>query len=736
MRALILALLISFAAASEALYFPPDIGVNVMTAYGAVGDGVTDDTAAISAAVTESRVDGGDYFGQPRTVFLPRGTYLLSSTIQEIGAEVMLIGQGPGQTVLKLKDHAAGFGDATQPRAVVQTIGGNMAFRNHLWHLSIDTGSGNPGAYGVQFCASNSGSIRDVSIRSGDGAGVAGVAMGLAWPGPLLVKNLRVEGFDFGLDIGYPEYGIVMEDLTLIGCRRAGIRTSDNLLAIRHLDTAVAGPAILTTGNAAMVTLLGGNLQHGPATACAIEHEGSGTTYLRGVGSSGYQALVKQAGAVVAGVSGSEFVSSPAQSLFASPTSSLGLPIAETPTWHDHDPAQWARVTPAQYGDTASLQPALNAGKNTVYFSAGAYLFYALTVVNVPAGVKKICAFNSTINSDTGTGIVFTVSEPSNDPLVIEGFTNNTTIDHRCARCVVLADGSYTYTATAAAGDLFIEDVVTDVLTIQAGKKVWARQLDTEGEHDHTLNQGGDLWLLGVKTEGHGTVVTTSASGRSEVLGTLLYPSSSFPTNPRPAFVSTDGSVSLLYGTSSSISNGAYATQVRETRGTDTRSLTTDPNAVGRYAMPLFTGYRAAAAVALAVSGISAAAGTQSAMTLTTDVAGGSAFWTATAGPGTVTFNRNASREAATVSAGFSAPGTYTLTVQKLLNGVSLGTDSVVVTVAADGSVSIPSGDTGGAPAPAPAPAGNSGGGGGCGVGGLAGMLLLVFSGLALKRRR
>jgi hypothetical protein len=56
--------------------------------FGAVGDGVVDDTTAIQAAVTASRF-----------VYLPAGTYLISGTIT-LPANTMLVGSGPYASVL------------------------------------------------------------------------------------------------------------------------------------------------------------------------------------------------------------------------------------------------------------------------------------------------------------------------------------------------------------------------------------------------------------------------------------------------------------------------------------------------------------------------------------------------------------------------------------------------------------------------------------------------------------
>ncbi len=68
------------------------------SAYGAVGDGVADDTAAIQAAITAAGVSGG-------IVFFPNGTYRLTSALNLVDA-VSLQGSGPGASILTI-DHAS-----------------------------------------------------------------------------------------------------------------------------------------------------------------------------------------------------------------------------------------------------------------------------------------------------------------------------------------------------------------------------------------------------------------------------------------------------------------------------------------------------------------------------------------------------------------------------------------------------------------------------------------------------
>jgi Pectate lyase superfamily protein len=188
--------------------FPADVGwINVKTDFGAKGDGKTDDTAAIQQALRSV----ASQYTRPLQIYFPKGTYLVSDTLQwPTGPQVcctVFQGQGRKHTIIRLRDSAPGFADQNQPKALIRTKQGNAAFRNYIRDLTLNTGKGNPAAIGIDYISNNRGAIEDVTIRSGDGAGKAGLAMIRPWPGPALIKNLYVEGFDYGIQVKQPEYG-------------------------------------------------------------------------------------------------------------------------------------------------------------------------------------------------------------------------------------------------------------------------------------------------------------------------------------------------------------------------------------------------------------------------------------------------------------------------------------------------------------------------------------------------
>lgn len=76
-------------------------GVVNVKAYGAVGDGVTNDTTAIQAAITAAQdLVLNRFTGPGATVYFPDGTYLISSTLNITSSNVYLAGRSAGGAML------------------------------------------------------------------------------------------------------------------------------------------------------------------------------------------------------------------------------------------------------------------------------------------------------------------------------------------------------------------------------------------------------------------------------------------------------------------------------------------------------------------------------------------------------------------------------------------------------------------------------------------------------------
>ena len=109
--------------------------------FGAKGDGVTDDTAAIQAALDAAEAAGG------AVVRLEAGTYVVSGSGKasagclQIGSNVVLAGDGQDETVIKLADGSRG--DIT---GIIRTpssqVTGNVAIRDMTIDGNRDQTSG------------------------------------------------------------------------------------------------------------------------------------------------------------------------------------------------------------------------------------------------------------------------------------------------------------------------------------------------------------------------------------------------------------------------------------------------------------------------------------------------------------------------------------------------------------------------------------------------------------------
>jgi hypothetical protein len=149
---------------------------------------------------------------------------------------------------------------------------------------------------------------------------------------------------------------------------------------------------------------------------------------------------------------------------------------------------------------------------------------------------------------------MFTVLDGTDDPLFIDdlmqdGLDTGTDygLDHIGRRPLIIRDSRFDHMRVrTGAGPTWIEDTWTG-LYMEAGTKVYARQLNMEAQTStvRVENHGGDLAVLGFKTERSSTVCTTTDGGRTEILGGFLYWTTT--SNGTPAFVNTDSEHTLSF---------------------------------------------------------------------------------------------------------------------------------------------------------------------------------------------
>ncbi len=568
---------------AENVVFPPDAGVVDVTQppYNAVADGRTDATGAIQRALD-------DHPSSNRIVYLPNGTYRIRDTLcwpsgPRGGMEqkrVILQGQSRDGTVIRLQDSAAGFDDANEPRAMVWTgEAPAQRFRNGIRNLTFDTGRENPGAIGVQFIANNQGSVRKVRIVCGD-TGPIGLDLGYTnEQGPCLMQDVEIDGFDVGISMRYAVDSITLERIVVRDQRTVGILNAGQCVSLRGLQSSNTVPAVKNKGLSSVMTLLDSELMGTSNDSGAVAVENSGVLFARNIETRGYRRAIRnEAGkkADVPGPSVDEFVSHPVFSLFDAPRESLNLPIEETPQIPPAPVSEW--VSPLEFGGqadgrdcTEAVQRAVDSGRRVLYFPYGNWRIDG--IVEIRGAIQTVTALEGRI---TGKGNLRIVDGAA--PFVkverMDLLYQSLVVEHASARPVVVSGvtfgGRLEYTGS---GPLFLEDVCVGSLRLGQGQEVRARQLNCEAK-DQTkiINEGGTLWIQGIKTEKRGTICHTRNGGRTEIVGGFIYSNQSIPEG-QPMFIVEDAAFSATVG-ESNFSGKPYPFVVRQVQaGTERQFL-------------------------------------------------------------------------------------------------------------------------------------------------------------------
>ena len=579
--------------------------------YNADPTGVADAAPAINQAFE-------DHNDEREILYLPAGTYLVADTIRwgNVPADcggtpnqnlcnryTVLSGAGSDQTIIQLADNqpdrqVATCGDRGCP-VIFTNANTAQNFENSLRHLTVSTGSGNPGATGVYFQANNNGGVYDVVIRSEDGQGKIGLDLrGNGQNGPLLVRDVTVEGFDRGINAYANINSLTLEDITLSGQNETGIYNQQQVTTIRGLQSDNAVRAIVNQQDGgSTLTLIDSELRNTgvPGANAAIVNGNGRALFVRNVVTTGYEVAVDER------VSGSrrstvpdgavdEYFSGEAASACDNVARSLDLPVVETPAIVYADTADWIDVeafgaeingqqspgagSPAD--DTEEIQAALDAAaltaSGTVVFpsprASFPHQYHIYGDLVVPAGVKHLIGAKTLIGGDWRL-----VVAAGTDRLVIEDFAKIQAVAHSAARELqVERSGLSDYVAAPGAGDVHLADVNGGPFAFR-GQDVYARQLNVENDTVNVTNDGGRLWILGLKTEKDATVIRTVNGGETEVLGALMYKQTG-ETTAAPMFEVVDASLSIAgFKENTFASIPPYTVKLRETRGSVTEEI-------------------------------------------------------------------------------------------------------------------------------------------------------------------
>jgi hypothetical protein len=543
---------------THAAQYPADSGALNVREFGAVGDGHHDDTAALLAAIVAAGHNTGAFFWRTRIVYLPDGTYLVSRPLVKRYADghfasgLILIGESTRGTVIKLVDHAPGFDDPGAPRGVIMTTSklldgtptsggkdylhkgeGNDAYENFVEDLTLDVGAGNQGAIGIDYLANNIGAIRNVRVIAPPGSGAIGVSMRRKWPGPALLQDLDVQGFDTGIAVANTEYGVTLDHVRLSGQRRVGLANANNSVAAADLTIDAAGTAIMNSAPGGLVSLTHSVLRRADEGADPLLNRSSVVMY--GVSLSGFAPPAEAAMPLVGVFDDMQWHQHPR---------SLDPPLPEPPPDPAGLVAHWVNVLPGVKDTgtgqdiTAALRRAMRSGAATIYLPYGRYTIS--DAITIPPTVRRIIGMNASLTvrpernpdfaRDSG---MFRIDQPG-PPLEIERLAFDMTdlgdqlaVQLTASRDVTLRDivtaGTSLVDRGANGGRVFIEDVCCGSLKVAGKSPVYARQLDTEGDGTRIVNDGAPLTILGLKTEGDCVVLDNRDGARSTILGGLVY---------------------------------------------------------------------------------------------------------------------------------------------------------------------------------------------------------------------
>jgi sugar lactone lactonase YvrE len=121
---------------------------------GARGDGATDDTAALQAAIDRHPV-----------VYLPAGRYRVTDTIR-LKPDTVLIGLHPMATQIVVRDNTAAFSGFGAPRPLLDVPGGGRAI---VTGIGLDAGGSNPRAVAAMWRSGAASYMNDVKFVGGHG---------------------------------------------------------------------------------------------------------------------------------------------------------------------------------------------------------------------------------------------------------------------------------------------------------------------------------------------------------------------------------------------------------------------------------------------------------------------------------------------------------------------------------------------------------------------------------------
>ncbi len=481
-----------------------------------------------------------------RILYFPNGEYLVSDTVSYRAKDlyniyksqpfytltrgIRVMGESREGTVIRLADNSVGFGAGQHKPVLAFTMDeracemerSNISQLNVCEDLTIDCGN-NPGAVGLRFVANNSGRVENISFR----AKAAHTALELAVSTEGVFRNISADGFEIG--VCSHASSMCVYDRLKLNVKQCGFSVRQSKTIIRKC----------TSGK---VPFFDFSLT---ATTAEMNDVEKKLNAFKG---------------------GTHCFFGKAENIGADPEENRFYHM-ETEPWEIDiprytfplDAESCARVDDfGAIGDgvtdaSPAIQKALDSGKPYVFFGSGHYLVN--TPVHVPASVKLIdfmfCDLFAGEALQRGDyPALFVIDGKTDEPLCMERLYafehfcgHFRLIDHASTRELRMRD---LHTQTAAmyfnsvpGGTVFldncicttgsycmskllsregmVDDFYTEIPFEFHGQRVLAYNLNPERANIEVLNDGSDLTVYGLKTEGPGAALKTLNGGISRV---------------------------------------------------------------------------------------------------------------------------------------------------------------------------------------------------------------------------
>ena len=560
--------------------------------FNAKGDGISDDTEAfvkaydfvlteqdkigysgtamLNTEIINPNREGYPIDGELKTpdasfiIYIPNGEYLVSSTIiysmkdrtpskrrdvffkggewKEINTGwerliwIRFVGQNRDKTIIRLKDNSEGF-EAGQEKAVLSF--GKSPFNNRkgmnvVKNLTINTGKANPGAVALDYTSANKGQLRNLTLKSEDGAG----SYGILFHRPPVIgyhSDITVEGFDYGIcsEVGHA-CAPVLEYITLKKQNKAGILLTEKetnaqghgeaMVAARFVKSENRVPAVIVGVEGGHLILDKCDFQSDNSEAPAIDLQ-NGELFARNIYTKGYEVGIQHKGEkkIFENNKIDEFVSGKVFYSEGQTPKSLNLstPVIAPEEW-PKSADEWA--TPYQFGalgngeadDTEAIQAAFNSGKPYIFLTQPRYKVSA--PIKVPATIKYI---DGMFRHNPDLQLV--IAEDSDTPVRM-GYFYRCDIVHDSPRTFIadMAQNTYKNTINAKSGTFIsLNGSYPRIKENPAKIDYYGWSTNNEGSGLPIVCDGAKSWIYGFKVE-RGPVLEVKNGGSLEILGATI----------------------------------------------------------------------------------------------------------------------------------------------------------------------------------------------------------------------